>query len=458
MTRWTLLAAVVALWTAYLPAGCCTTKCRVPEVAEATATPLTEQQVRLNLESFDTIHTTIAEQHYDPQLGGVAWEALGDSLRPLVAQATTMPEAREAMNSLIASLGQSHFVIYPADVYADAAAGLEGEGALAGDEREHSHSGRDGETGIEVRVIDGVVLVTGVRAGTPAAEAGVLPGWEITHIGTVQLAPRLEKLAGALEGNISARYILSMSVAARLAGDEGDRLAILFRDHEGAEQERTLTLGPAEGETFTMGNLPAVRIWTRQDVLPGDIGYFRFNYFMDPTTVMGRFNQAMTAWRDKPGVIVDLRGNPGGLGAMAMGMAGWFAAEKGQKLGTMIMRGGELNFVINRRAGAYEGKVAVLIDGLSASTSEILAGGLKDLDLARLFGSRTAGAALPSYIVKLPNGDGFQYAVANYISEGGEVLEGRGVEPHEPVIPGRENLRTEGDPVREAARRWLLQP
>jgi carboxyl-terminal processing protease len=101
--------------------------------------------------------------------------------------------------------------------------------------------------------------------------------------------------------------------------------------------------------------------------------------------------------------------------------------------------------------------VALLIDDLSASTSEIFAGGLQDLGLVRIFGMRTAGAALPSMIEKLPNGDGFQYAVANYISEGGKVLEGVGVVPDVEVIPTRENLLKDGDPILEAARKWLLQ-
>ena len=58
-----------------------------------------------------------------------------------------------------------------------------------------------------------------------------------------------------------------------------------------------------------------------------------------------------------------------------------------------------------------------------------MAEGLKDLGRARIFGTRTAAAALPSLFEKLPNGDGFQYAIANYISEGGKPLEGLGVTP-----------------------------
>ena len=93
--------------------------------------------------------------------------------------------------------------------------------------------------------------------------------------------------------------------------------------------------------------------------------------------------------------------------------------------------------------------------GKHVDDTEIFAGGLQDLGRARVFGTRTAGAALPSAIERLPNQDGFQYAVANYISEGGEVLEGRGVIPDVEVIPSREALLRGEDPVVRAAVGWI---
>ena len=65
------------------------------------------------------------------------------------------------------------------------------------------------------------------------------------------------------------------------------------------------------------------------------------------------------------------------------------------------------------------------------------------------------GAALPSVIEKLPNGDGFQYAFANYVSEGGEALEGVGVIPHVEVAPSRDALVAGRDPVLDAAVAWI---
>ena len=140
---------------------------------------------------------------------------------------------------------------------------------------------------------------------------------------------------------------------------------------------------------------------------------------------------------------------------MAMGIAGFFIDKDGQKLGEMKMRETTLKFVIFPRPETYAGPLAILVDEGSASTSEILAGGLQDLKRARIFGVRTAGAALPSDIIRLPNGDGFQFAQASYTSESGNVLEGAGVEPDVVVQQTRDSLLAGHDLVVEAADEWI---
>ncbi len=121
----------------------------------------------------------------------------------------------------------------------------------------------------------------------------------------------------------------------------------------------------------------------------------------------------------------------------------------------MYLRDSTLNFVVNPRADVLSAPVAVLVDGTSASTSEIFAGGLKDLGRARIYGTPTAAAALPSNFERLPNGDGFQYPVANYISQGGQPLEGLGVTPDVVVELTRSALLAGHDPVIDAALDWI---
>ena len=172
------------------------------------------------------------------------------------------------------------------------------------------------------------------------------------------------------------------------------------------------------------------------------------NVFFDAINVMKQFGEAIEANRDADGLIIDLRGNPGGLGMMSFAIANWFVTEPGKKLGTLITRSATANFPLNPRARPFKQPVAVLVDELSMSTSEILAGGMQDLKLARIFGSRTPGAALPSVVELLPNGDRFQFAIANYISAGGKPLEGVGVVPDENTPLTRAALLEGRDPGR----------
>ena len=412
---------------------------------------LTPEQVQLNLDSFDMVWTTIRDKHWDPELGGVDWQAARDELRPMVAEATGMNQARSAMQDLIGRLGQSHFGIFPADAYADA--------ALATGTGDDAAEGFGGTAGLDVRVRDGQVLVVGVRPDSPAAEAGIQPGWQVVMVKSDTLSRRVARLQETLPQNTSQGLLVSMAMQGRLKGAPGSTLPLVLRDGSGAEVALDLELVQERGALTSLGNMPPVRVWHESRTLADGIGYFGFNYFLGIMEVMPAFNEAMAGYCDSRsparGMIIDLRGNPGGLGAMAMGMAGWFVDGKGHQLGTMTMRTGELNFAINPRPVSFQGPLAILTDEVSASTAEIMAGGLQDLGRARIFGCTTAGAALPSVIDKLPNGDGFQYAVANYESQGGRQLEGHGVAPDVEVPLSRESLLAEGDPVLKAAIAWI---
>jgi carboxyl-terminal processing protease len=199
-------------------------------------------------------------------------------------------------------------------------------------------------------------------------------------------------------------------------------------------------------QTVTFGNLPGMRLSFESRTLDQGIGYIRFNEFLDPATLMPRFETALRGFSHAPGIILDLRGNPGGIALMAMGIAGFFVEKPGEKLGEMHMRSTTLKLTIFPRPGAYKGPLAILVDGATASTSEILAQGLQDLKRARIFGTRTAGAALPSDIIRLPNGDGFEYPEATLISESGKTIEGIGVTP---------DVFVSDDRAVEAAEEWI---
>jgi carboxyl-terminal processing protease len=228
----------------------------------------------------------------------------------------------------------------------------------------------------------------------------------------------------------------------------------MFLNGSGQAVDLKLGLTMPRGTPSSFGNLPEQHVWFENKTLDRT-AYVRFNMFLDLPRVMASFQKTVENCKACDGLIIDLRGNPGGIGGMAMGMAGFLVDKPNQRLGTMYLRDSTLNFLVNPRADVFAGPVAVLVDGCSASTSEIFAGGLKDLGRARVFGTRTAAAALPSAFERLPNGDGFQYAVANYISQGGQPLEGLGVTPDVVVELTRPALLAGHDTVIDAALDWI---
>ncbi len=396
--------------------------------------PVSPEKQR-EIDSFEKVWTTIRDKHWQKNPGGLDWQAIHAEFYPRIVAANSPEEALAILREMLGRLKQTHFGIFPASVYND----VEAEG------------GGDGSTGMETRVLSGQAVVTNIDPASPAERAGVKPGWVVVSVNGKRLAPLIEKLAADPDIHELA---LERSVSSRLSGMVGERAPFAFLDGAGAVVTKELEFAPERGQTARFGNLPPIHVFIESKKI-GNTGYVRFNMFLDLVRVMNQFGEAVEDCMNCDGFIIDLRGNPGGIGGMAIGMAGWLIDKPDQRLGTMQLRDASLNFVVNPRPDVFKGPVAVLVDGSSASTSEIFAGGLKDLGRARIFGTKTAAAALPSIFERLPNGDGFQYATANYISEGGKALEGIGVTPDVEVKLTRASLLAGHDAVLDAALEWI---
>jgi carboxyl-terminal processing protease len=406
---------------------------------------LTPAQRQLNIDSFEQIWKTVRDKHWDPKLNGVDWQAIHDELRPKIEKAASMDSARDVMAEMLGRLKQTHFGIVPREAYKELDRQTDGEKA----------SPSDGDPGLDLRLVDGHALVTFVTPDSPAAAKGVKPGWEILRIDGKDLAPGLAKVREAIGSMTAAELIENRSVSSRLDGPIDQTVEVQFLD--GKDHKVSLKLGrtgPRGAETV-VGILPPQHFWVDAHRIQPDIGYIQFNMFFEPEAVNAAVQKIMNECRDCKGFVVDLRGNPGGVGGMAMGLAGWFTSQSGLRLGTMYLRATSIKFAVFPRGDPFRGPLAILVDGCTASTSEIFAGGLQDLKRAHIFGTHTAGAALPSLFEKLPNGDGFQYAIANYISEGGKPLEGIGVTPDDEVRLTRHQLLEGQDPVLDAAVSWI---
>lgn len=449
-------------------AGCAKTTSAGSAAKTSVPAKLSDEQRALNLQSFDVVWSTIRDKHFDPKLNGANWEAARTELRPQVEAATTMSEARDAMRRLIAKLGQTHFGIIPSEAYAatgDAPVGEESK-AVAGAAKATAANGGNkksakdghastGSVGIELRAVEGKAIVTRVVPGSSAEQAGVKAGWELVAVGQRPVRAILEQV-GSHKGGVLSPHVMQSRTAEQIASvPVGEAAYFGFLDDANKARVLKVVGEPQAGVEVKWGNLPPVQLELRREMLPGNIGYMYISIWFDPTRTVKFVQESMAEFKDANGIIIDVRGNPGGMGAMAMAVGSFFVSDGSKELGTLITRDYKQRFVMNPRPSPYKGPVAILVDELSMSTSEIFAGGMRDIGRARVFGTPTPGAALPSLIEKLPNGDAFQYAFANYLSASGAELEGKGVKPDE-IVPLDRSLLLQGkDPATEAAIRWI---
>ena len=417
----------------------------VPQVA--TAAP---SSAPTPLETFDAALRVLRDNYVVETASRVNWEALRAELRPRAERATSHDEVRTIVREMLDRLGQSHFAIVPAPVATEMAAGsvrLEDAGTL----------------GFDVRLVGEALVVTSVDGTGPAAKAGVQPGWVLTRVGHRDVDAALGALAG-VPSNVKGfrAWALGTNLLRGQAGQDAD---LGFIDRAGKPVSRLLVRAPERGQPVKLGHLPTLfaRLEERRQEFAGrQVGVIGFNVWMTP--ISRQFDEAVDHLRDTAGIVIDLRGNPGGVLTMVMGLSGHFVAHP-VDLGTITTRDSALKLVANPRlVGAsgqvvkpFEGPVAILVDAGSYSASEIFAGGMQAIGRARVFGTQTSGGALPAVLERLPGGDVLQYAIGDFVTATGLRIEGRGVVPDEVIVPTREDLLAGGDPIMEAALRWIAK-
>ncbi|HEX7314436.1 MAG TPA: S41 family peptidase [Pyrinomonadaceae bacterium] len=391
-------------------------------------------------ETFETVWRTVNENHFDPTFGGLDWAAIGERYRPLAAAAKTDAEFYDVLRRMVGELKLSHFAVYPPGAF-DGAAPPSG-GASARPER--------GSAGLDVRILNSQAVVTRIDKGSAAERAGLRTGHVILKVDKRDIAEAIARLAASeLSAGYKRAYMHAAALGA-LAGPTGAKRVVTYLDERDRRRETELTLLPSDEEmSEPVGVFPGVpmRFETRRF---GEVGYVHFNIWVVPQ--MEKLRRAVRELSDTRAIVFDLRGNPGGLGIMATGLAG-LLSDEGFSLGTLMQRRGHMNFLANPQPGAYRGAVVVLVDGLSASTSEVFALGMQESGRVAVVGETTAGAALPSIFTRLPTGATFQFAFADFKTPKGVRVEGRGAVPDVPVSLDRRSLLAGRDAQLDAALR-----
>ena len=360
-----------------------------------------------------------------------------------IAKTGDPSQAYALMNGMLGELEQSHLAIVPPGAQTR---GETCSGTVAG----------PAMIPAEVRYIDGEAVV--VDAKLYGLDSGIPAGAALVAVDDAQIADAIVKAGELAHGPINASLTVRRIVSQWLTCPSGASKTIRFVPAQGSEEQTaTVACVEPELETTTFGNITQPTTVDVRMIQGTKVGYVAFNIWLVP--LMPKIEAGLKQLRKKgmTSLIIDLRGNPGGVGFMVVPLARQLLAED-VNLGIMHMREGQQEFNVTGSADAFAGEVIVLVDELSASTSEIFAQSMQDIGRVHVFGATTTpGLALPSLIEELPGGAMLQYVVADYQSPKGTSVEGNGVKPNTLVPETAADFAAGKDPVLDAAVAALTQ-
>ncbi|MDE2516711.1 MAG: S41 family peptidase [Rhodospirillales bacterium] len=273
--------------------------------------------------------------------------------------------------------------------------------------------GEFGGLGLEVTEDNGFIRVVSPIDDTPAAKAGVKPGDLIT----------------AIDGKTVEGLSLNDAVD-RMRGPPNSRISITLK-RQGVDKPITLSM---------LREIIKIKV-VKDRMEPNDIGYIRLSQFTEraDSGVRDAIAQLKTESHGKlRALILDLRNNPGGLVDQAVGVASAFI-DKGEIVSTRGRHADD-----TQRWNAQGNDVAhglplvVLINGGSASASEIVSGALQDHRRAILLGTRSFGKGSVQTIIPLPGEGAVRLTTARYYTPSGRSIQGLGITPDVKVAESRE--------------------
>ncbi len=391
---------LIGLSAGLLLAGCVSTP--APRVPLDDIPPSQLDRATRNLRVFKAAWSLVADHHYDPKWHGVDWRAAAATFGPEAAAAADKKALYGVINRMTDLLSDSH------------------TRALTPEQAEERQTQMRARIGFNLTRFDGRWAVAEILPGSPAEAAGVRPGWIVQKRNHLPLGERND--FRARDGDVSQWEFL----------DEHDQPVVL------SLTARPLSLKPRQ---------------VARD-LPGGFVYLRFDGFDGPDRRW--LSEQLKAHRASPGAVIDLRQNPGGE-TLSLGITVGEFFDRSVDCGTFVSRGGTRSEKNSWQLGSarYPGRVAILIDGITASAAEIFSVVLQDQGRATLVGRKTAGAVLASWFYLLPDGGELQLSREDYFAPKGRRLEGNGLEPDVKIARSLEDLRAGRDPDIEAALRVL---
>lgn len=284
--------------------------------------------------------------------------------------------------------------------------------------------------GIQIGIREGKLLIIAPLEDTPGERAGLKSEDEILEI----------------DGK-TTKGITIEAAADRIRGPEGTTVKLLIKRK--GEATKLYTVERANIELKSVST-KTPKIGKVDD----NLGYIRLSSFLSRNAA-SEFQAALKKYQDKDGIIIDLRSNPGGLLTNAIYIADMFLSSK--VIVSTVDKDGYKDTQNSLSQVITKQPVVVLINGGSASASEILSGALKDNKRAIIVGKKSFGKGLVQEINKLPDGSALHITIQKYLTPNGTDIHKKGITPDYIVDYTEDDIKANRDPQLKKACEVLQQ-
>ena len=383
---------------------------------------------KLRIQAFEEVWKTVSLFCFDEAVCGKKWDAVKVKYKPRVASVKTDEELHILLQKMLNELNTSHLHIVPKTF-------------------ENKKEAHPWGIGVDLAILDSQILITNVYPGSPAEKANLRPGFAITKIDDVDVHQLMSKYkANPLWGGKNWKITVNSLIHAFfLNGPQNSEVSITYLD--GSNTAHQVQVGREV--------LYQPKKVVEHKLLEGGVGYIKLGVF--DQTKMADFCAAVRSLNEAPAIILDLRNNPGGMTSMTEAITG-LLVSKPVRLGRMFKKNtpswdpfAEQILESYPQARAFSGRLVVLINEASGSSSEILAAGLRENGHAVIVGKPSMGEVMPSMVVPLSTNAVLQVAVSEYETASGVKLEGKGVMPDITVSATRDGLLRHADEQLRAA-------
>lgn len=327
---------------------------------------------------FDRTWRIIKSDFYDSKLNDQKWDRWKKHYKGKIKSDA---DANVAINTMLESLDDPYSRYLDKKDYAEQNTSIDSK--ITG-------------IGVNISSLGGKTYVVGVIEGTPAFSAKLK--------------------SGDILIKVNGKSISGMKVA---------EVADIVRGPEGTSV--TLTLLRNKKIITKKIVRKEIKIKTVKSSVDKNIGYIQIISFIGSTTPE-EFVNALEKTDKTKGLIIDLRGNTGGLLPNAVSIANMFI-DKGTLVSIVGRNGYKRNIYAQNSDYVIHKPMLILVDGGSASASEILSGALKDYHKAKLIGTRTFGKGMVQKIIPMPNETGLNLTIAKYLTPLGHDINKKGIAP-----------------------------